>query len=541
MPTIKKKLPPNPSRLIEGLRDTGYDFNTALADIVDNSVDAGADLVDIRIQMDTDGDILVTVADNGCGMDEQTLLDGMTYGAQGSGDPQRLGKFGLGLKTASTAFCRRLAVVTRSSGKADPLKATWDLDHVVKVSEWELLMEEPKKAEIDLLNKAANNHSGTLVIWDKVDRVLKAYANPGGSAARNAIERVADSFRQHAGMIYQRFLDPKDKRARTITMNLNGIPIEAWNPFCEDEEETEMVASEKVPVESESGKKTHFTIRAFILPRKEQFTSEEAHARARLSNSMQGIYIYRENRLIHPADWIGMFSKEPHLTLLRVEFSFDHKLDDAFQVDIKKSRILLNEALYDYVLNQFLPAPRNAANERYRKGQRKKGDEQAKNAHADSDRNIQAKEEDLRMADIQVRDPKKNEVEVTNRSGHFVLKLKVGAASNNGQMNVQTVSSIDDGLLWEPALASGHHAVRINTGHPYYHKVYIPNHSSGVTVQGMDSLLWALVEAELGTISEATLNHFHDLRFEVSRLLRKLVEDLPEPDLDGNGQEDDQA
>jgi hypothetical protein len=77
---------------------------------------------------------------------------------------------------------------------------------------------------------------------------------------------------------------------------------------------------------------------------------------------------------------------------------------------------------------------------------------------------------------------------------------------------------------------NGHHSVRINTGHPYYHKVYVPNHKSGVTMQGMDALLWALVEAELGTVSEKTKNHMQELRFEVSRLLRKLVEDLPEPE-----------
>src|SRR3954468_1617543 len=100
-------LPPDPSRLIEGLRDTGYDFNTALADVIDNSVDAGASNIAVRIDMDADGDIVISVADNGCGMNRNALLNGMTYGAAGHADPKRLGKFGLGLKTASTAFSRK--------------------------------------------------------------------------------------------------------------------------------------------------------------------------------------------------------------------------------------------------------------------------------------------------------------------------------------------------------------------------------------------------------------------------------------------------
>jgi hypothetical protein len=124
------------------------------------------------------------------------------------------------------------------------------------------------------------------------------------------------------------------------------------------------------------------------------------------------------------------------------------------------------------------------------------------------------------------------DVEVTNREGKVRLRLKISASERPGQCYVAPVESIDDGMLWEPALIDGHKAVRINTGHAYYHKVYVPNLSSGVTVQGMDSLLWALCAAELGTVNEASKRHFAELRFEVSRLLRALVNELPEPDLD---------
>lgn len=528
----KEILPPNPSRLIEGLRDTGYDFNTALADVIDNSVDAGASHIAVRIDMDADGEIVISVADNGCGMNREALLNGMTYGAAGHPDPKRLGKFGLGLKTASTAFCRKLSVISRDSGTAKPLKAMWDLDHVEKVGNWELLLDAPTKEELAILNGVASGHSGTVIVWEKLDRLLKTYSDPGGGHARNALSRVIDSFRDHASMVYQRFLDAKDARATTITIAVNGAKLKPWSPFCEDESETEMVAEDTREVEMGDGRTTNFRIRAFVLPRREQFSSAEAAARAKIKSQNQGIYIYRENRLIHPADWLGMFAKEPHVTLLRVEFSFDHSLDEAFQVDIKKSRILLNETLYDWVLNQFLPAPRNAAIERYRKGQRKDVEKQAKDAHLDSNANIGDKEPDLTLANIKITDPATNEVQITNKMGEVRLKLKLGTASATGQVYVQAVDGIDDGMLWEPALVNGHHSVRINTGHPYYAKVYVPNHKSGVTMQGMDALLWALVEAELGTVSEKTKNHMQELRFEVSRLLRKLVEDLPEPETD---------
>jgi len=534
------RLPPIPSRLIEGLRDTGYDFNTALADIIDNSVDAGASRVDIGIDMDTDGDVLISVADDGCGMDRDTLLNAMTYGAQaGKKDASRLGKFGLGLKTASTAFSRRLSVVTRGKKDAPAIKATWDLDHVSKVNEWELIVDDPSNSELTQLDKTAHGNPGTLVLWECVDRLLPEYKNPGGAPARNAIGKVREAFRHHAAMVYQRFLDPNDKRARNVVMFINGVQIDSWNPFCPEVTGTEKVAEETVSVETADGDEAEFTIRAFILPRREQFASEADARDARLTNQMQGIYIYRENRLIHPHDWLGMFSKEPHLTLLRVEFSFDHALDDAFHVDIKKSRILLNDELFNWVKDKFIPAPRNAANERYRKGQRKKAQDKAENAHADSNASIGAKEGDLRMANVNVTNEETGEVEIENKKGKIRLKLQLASASEPGQLCVDPVPTLDDGILWEPCLIDSHHAVQINTGHPYYSKVYVPNLASGVTIQGMDSLLWSLAEAELGTISETTRKHFKELRFEVSRILRALVEDLPEPDLDVEDGADD--
>ena len=161
---------PHPIGTIEGMRDTGYDFDTALCDIVDNSIDAGATEIDININMDDDG-VLITVADNGCGMDRDTLIKGMQYGGGDKDDPKRLGKFGLGLKTASTAFCRKLSVITRNKSDSKLLKATWDLDHVESAGEWELLLGGASKTDQDTLEETASGSSGTIVVWEKIDRV----------------------------------------------------------------------------------------------------------------------------------------------------------------------------------------------------------------------------------------------------------------------------------------------------------------------------------------------------------------------------------
>ena len=533
------RLPPDPSRLIEGLRDTGYDFNTALADIVDNSVDAKATKIKVRIRMDYDGEIAITVADNGHGMAEEALLNAMTYGAKSKKDKSALGKFGIGLKTASTAFCRRLSVITRDNENGPVFKATWDIDHVVKKNEWEVLLDKPSKEEIEILDETAEGGPGTLISWENVDRLLRDYESPSGQPARNALKKIIAGFTDHAAMVYQRFLDPRDEQARNVEIVVNDVTLEAWDPFCRDIENAEMVANKTMPVELHDGEEASFTIRATVLPRREEFGNPAAAKAARLENQTQGIYVYRENRLIHAHDWLGMFSKEPHFSLLRVEFSFDHRLDEAFQVDIKKSRILLKDELYNWVLTKFLPGPRRAAEERYRKGEKKKAQERAKNAHATSNATISAKEDDLKLAEIEVTNAAKGEVQIKNKQGIFRIKMPVSTAAEKGAVNVQPVPSIDDGLLWEPCIIDGHHGVRINTGHAYYHKIYVPNLKSGVTVQGMDSLLWALTEAEISATTDVTRKHFKELRFEVARLLRNLVEDLPDPDMSEDGDNND--
>lgn len=529
-------LPPDPARMIEGLRDTGYEFITAIADIIDNSIAAQASRVDLRISMDFRGRVRIAIADNGSGMDRDGLLNAMKYGSSKRPSAASLGKFGLGLKTASTAFCRKLSVLTRPTADSSVLQATWDLDHVVKVANWELLLPVPDKEGLEHLNAVAGNHSGTVVLWDEVDRLFpREYAEPGGRPAQNALSKAKRELASHIALVYQRFLDPNDTRERNVSIALDGTSIIAWDPYCEGE--SELVAEEKaMEVVLESGQSATFRVRAFVLPRREEFKSEEAAKRALITNDRQGIYIYRENRLIHDADWLGMFQKEPHFSLIRVEFSFDHLLDEAFHVDIKKSRILLNETLFNWLRDEFLPAPRRAAEQRYRKGQKKKISDATKNAHDGSNSSIASKEGDLDTAKVNVIDKQTGDVEVTNKEGKVRLRLKISSALRPGQCFVEPVESIDDGMLWEPALIDGHKAVRLNTGHPYYHKVYAPNLSSGVTVQGMDSLVWALCAAELGTINEASKRHFAELRFEVSRLLRRLVDDLPEPDLGSDDQ-----
>jgi hypothetical protein len=531
-PTVEEiDLPPDPERTIEGLRETGYEFNTAVADIVDNSIAANATKVQLWLAAGMRGDIRLLIADNGIGMDRQALINGMQYGSKARPEPGSLGKYGLGLKTASTAFCKRVSVISRPDGKTPPLMATWDLHHVAKVKRWALLLsKEPDAEALEKLNDIAPGASGTVVLWEDVDRLMRDYADPAGKPARKALQAKEKALREHLAMVYQRFLDPKDDRGRNITIELNGERIEAWDPFQVGL--SELVAEDSLVTQMPNGRTAPFTIRAFILPRREEFPDDKLAARARLSNDRQGIYVYRENRLIHEADWLGLYQKEPHLTLLRIEFSFDHNLDDAFHLDLKKSQIILNDDLASWLGEQFLPSPRREANRRSREGQQKLIAKKGEGAHDNSNNNIRNREAAAGGPEVNVADPNTGEAIVTNKHGTTRLKLTITSAKRPGEVFIQPVDSIPNGLLFQPALVEQHKAVQINRSHPYYLKVYIPNLNRSVTLQGLDSLMWALAVAELSTVQDSTATMFKDMRYEVSRILEKLVETLPEPDVE---------
>jgi len=133
---------------------------------------------------------------------------------------------------------------------------------------------------------------------------------------------------------------------------------------------------------------------------------------------------------------------------------------------------------------------------------------------------------------VSVDNPNTGEATVENKHGTTHLKLTISTAKRPGEVFVQPVDGINNGLLFQPAIIDRHKAVQINTSHPYYHKVYVPNLNRSVTMQGLDSLLWALTVAELSTIQDSTATMFQDMRYEVSRILEKLVESLPDPNIE---------
>lgn len=316
---------PSAAILIESMRDIGYSLETALADIVDNSITAEATRIEIFADSDASR---IGVLDNGVGMDFEQLLAAMKPGSRSpieKRDARDLGRFGLGLKTASFSQCRKLTVVTRQSGATSV--AIWDLEHVAATDEW--LVQVPDEFDqIPWLDRLGE--TGTLVVWEDLDRIIDEHAPDGGVA--QFVGRM-DEARRHLELVFHRFLSG-DGGTKKVGIKLNNRALDPLDPFCSRHPATVIGPAEVIKVGE-----SKVTVQTFTLPHHRKVSTEEWERAAGPEGYVknQGFYVYREKRLIIHGTWFGL-AKQAELTkLARVRIDMPNDLDSDWKIDVKKA------------------------------------------------------------------------------------------------------------------------------------------------------------------------------------------------------------
>jgi hypothetical protein len=359
---------PSAARLTESLRDIGYDFPAAVADIVDNSIMAGAGRVDILIEFDGT-DSFVSVADDGCGMTANGLIEALRYGTRRTYPRGDLGRYGLGLKTASLSQCRSVTVVTRSSPLGARVTSRMlDLDLIAEWDEW-LVVDPGGDQVVTGARRLLDDGPGTVVIWRKLDRVLPE-KRPHGNWGKRRLEGMAAKTAEHLGIVFHRFLEGTASQNLMITMN--GEKVEPWNPFAPGEPARIELPPQRFEVAAarSAGKAT---LQRYVLPSRDQFSSPAQFDR--LSgplnwNRQQGLYIYRADRLVQWGGWNGIRGIDEHTKLARASLDFDTDLDSAFNINVAKMRATIPPQL-----RQMLERPINElcgqADDIYRKTSRR--------------------------------------------------------------------------------------------------------------------------------------------------------------------------
>jgi len=327
---VEKRLPPQASALTASLRSMGYTLETALADIIDNSITAKATQVDIYCTF-ASGEPLLCVIDNGDGMSKAEIIDALVIGGSDPRDTRSetdLGRFGLGLKTATFSQCRNLTVVSRSQGEI--AAASWDLDLIEKRRDWIVsILDECEIQALDFVDQIPV--SGTLVLWRKLDRLFEEVDLENRERFVNG---KLCQLEDHLSLVFHRFLNGEVKNFPKLKISINGHDIRAFDPFCLKNKATQILPLEKVRLGD-----SVVEIQPYILP---HYSKLDAHTRELYKNrsdfvSNQGAYVYRNGRLMAWGDWFRLIPKGEATKLARVKIDFTNDLDAMWTIDIKKA------------------------------------------------------------------------------------------------------------------------------------------------------------------------------------------------------------
>lgn len=327
---------PSAAALVESMRDFGYSLESALADVIDNSITANASNIWICTSSQVEN-LKIAIIDDGHGMTYEQMLKAMPPGSSNPRDSREktdLGRFGLGLKTASFSQCRKTTVATKCKGEDSA--ACWDLDYVSKKDRW--LVQIPENPGglpwFDRIKK-----SGTMVLWENLDRLAGEKENAHTEIDEAGFNRRLSEVSAHLALVFHRFLSP-ETRSKKVNIFLNERLIESFDPF-----NSKSISTMRHPEEVLTYNNQNIHVQAFTLPHHGNISREEwlkfAGTEGYLRN--QGFYVYRQKRLIIHGTWFGLIRPTAFTQLTRVRLDIDNSLDANWKIDVKKSSAQLPE------------------------------------------------------------------------------------------------------------------------------------------------------------------------------------------------------
>ena len=332
---------PRADILVESTRSIGYTFESALADIIDNSIGNGATHIDVRFS--SIDPRYIAILDDGCGMTQDELIIAMRYGSKNVNDQRAesdLGRFGLGLKTASLSQCRKLTVISK---KNDIISAaSWDLDFIIEQQGWSLkvydydeMLDQYNVAIPKILDQLNSYETGTIVIWEDFDKMLE-----GASEPDTLFDEKISIARSHLELIYHNFLDKTSKSP--IELRFNYRPLAAKDPFLTKHPGTQPLSEECIDLEGHKVK-----VKPYILPYLNKLSPSDIELLGTLEDlrNKQGIYVYRNNRLIIWGTWFRLDTKNELNKLARIRVDIPNSLDHIWDIDIKKSTASLPNSI----------------------------------------------------------------------------------------------------------------------------------------------------------------------------------------------------
>ncbi|WP_339155843.1 ATP-binding protein [Actinomadura luteofluorescens] len=326
---------PDPAGMVASLSSLGYSLPAAVADLVDNSISAEARNIDVDFTWGGQNS-WIAVTDDGRGMTQPELVTAMTVAARGPSAKRSatdLGRFGVGLKTASFSQCRKLTVATARDGVRHV--RTWDLGVVEHYKEWRLLRD-PGDTTTALLHQIAGSmRHGTVVLWEQLSGYHNTDVTSSDERTQAQFYAEAERTEAHLSMVFARFL----QRPARCRIRVRGSGLTPWDPFLSTHPSVQRIPWEPLPLGPVSVR-----VEPFVLPTPQRLSEAEYESAAGPKGwlGQQGFYVYRRDRLILPGGWLGIrgLRHEEKYNLARIAVDIPAEADADWSVDVRKASVV---------------------------------------------------------------------------------------------------------------------------------------------------------------------------------------------------------
>lgn len=501
---------PNAGRLVESLRYLGYGNYEAIADLVDNSVDADAAEIHVRIQQ-RENQVQISIADTGSGMDLATLDQAMRLGSLTARDLNSdLGKFGMGLVTASLSIAKRCHLITKNGDGY--LSSAWDVDDITAKNAFLKHLDKATSEEQDIFDKlVGDSPTGTVVLLTKCDNLTN----------RNTTSFSAN-LKSHLGRTHRYFIEAGKK------ISVNDELLSAIDPLQLADEHTEVVIDEVFPVkvEEDGGERTE-NVRARIV-----LVPETTSAELDIGRSMraQGFYVMRNQREVMNAVTLSFFTKHNDFNRMRGEIFFPGTMDKWVGIEFTKRQVTLDQSVFDQLANTLIPTCRTIKRREATKkrvettGVQKELHNRAAKAIAEKDKLLikpKAKIEKRASPETPSTPPTPRTERKTDRERKNFVRTHAVDARLNCEIREERLGP--NGQIYECDLEGKKIILRYNVEHPFYQKFIVDNLEDTRLVTTVDFLIYSMAAAELRMLDDGELDAANNFKAVVSANLRTLL------------------
>ena len=495
---------PNAGKLMESLRHTGYDNYHAIADIIDNSIDADAQNIWVEIHQEK-RDFVIRVVDDGVGMDEDKLTEALKLGSETEKNiDSDLGRFGMGLCTAGLSMSRRTTVLTKRE-KCPILVGINDLDWVIEFNEFKSYLGEADLEQAELFKELLKgSHKGTMVTFSNSDRIQNTN-----------VTIFANILKKEIGRIFRRFIEAGRK------FYVNGELVPMVDPLMLSEPETYVYSDEEYPIKIETSNghiEDTIRVRMVLLP--DWGLAGNKDRGINLLN--QGFYVMRNQRELFAGQTLYVYTRDPHLNRFRAEISFSGTLDELMGVHFTKRSISMSQGLRDKIYE--ITRSQITHLQKLADEQRPKAEKEV--SHEETEKLISKKSKLLVRPPAE---PAEERAKKDTRRQPQAEVLKELEREGVGE-RLRRICRFEEakmdrlGPLFYPFMAGSKVVIQWNVDHPFYEKILVPKKEDKTFVTSIDFLIYSLASAELKSRSEENISLFENMRSDMSTNLRVLLD-----------------